>query len=212
MFSKKSIIFLFLALHLAIGLKSIDFCTSKQQECKGIYDKNQNYQIKCEPIKCHEPFSYKCGFNICTSNKTKCEEYTKMNVYMKIALKSNVVSLINEEKYLVGRKKLDLFRKNIPNCQKKPYKFESNDFCVSGIYCTEVRIDPKGFGYFHKMRKQIDCKCPAGKSFKCGKYCTTDSIACDYYKSNENNNKCFDKIKDCGNNDITFFRYLINLW
>ena len=59
MFNKKSIIFLFLTLNLVFGLNPIDFCSSKQQECKGIYDKNHTYQIKCEPIKCHKPFSYK---------------------------------------------------------------------------------------------------------------------------------------------------------
>ena len=34
-FNKKSILFIFLTLHLVIGLKSIDFCLSKQKECKG---------------------------------------------------------------------------------------------------------------------------------------------------------------------------------
>jgi hypothetical protein len=47
MLNKKSKILIFLTLNLVFGLKSIDFCTSKQQECKGIYDKNRNYQIKC---------------------------------------------------------------------------------------------------------------------------------------------------------------------
>jgi hypothetical protein len=206
MLNKKSKILIFLTLHLAIGLKSIDFCTSKQQECKGIYDKNQNYHIKCEPIKCHEPFSYKCGFKICTSNKTKCEEYTKIKIQMKIVLKSHSVSLINEEHYLEGRKKLDLLKKNIPNCQNKVYK--PNDFCLNGGNCIEIRIIPKVFGYFHKKRKQIDCKCPASKSFKCGKYCTTDSIACDYYNSNEINAS----IKDCGNHNITIQRSFFNPW
>jgi hypothetical protein len=206
MFSKKSIIFLFLALNLVFGLKSIDFCTSKQQECKGIYDKNRNYQIKCEPIKCHEPFSYKCGFNICTNNKTKCEEYTKIKIKMKIVLKSHAVSLMNEEKYIEGRKKLDLFKKNIPNCQNKVYN--SNDFCLNGANCIEIRIIPKGFGYFHKTRKQIDCKCPDSKSFKCGNYCTTDSIACDYYESNEINAS----IRDCGNHNIKTQKSYFNAW
>ena len=57
MLKRKSKILIFLTLNLVFGLKSIDFCTSKQQECKGIYDKKHNYQIKCEPKKCHEPFS-----------------------------------------------------------------------------------------------------------------------------------------------------------
>ncbi len=68
MFNKKSFIILCLTLHLTIGLKSSDFCSLKQQECKGFYDKQQNYEIKCNPIKCHGKFNYDCESNTCSNN------------------------------------------------------------------------------------------------------------------------------------------------
>ena len=71
MFFNENIIFLFLfTLHLTLGLKSTDFCILKQKECKGYYDKYQNYQINCESMKCqnnNKLFKYECGIsNICS--------------------------------------------------------------------------------------------------------------------------------------------------
>ncbi len=183
MFDKKSIIFLFLALNLVFGLKSIDFCTSKQQEC------NQNYQIKCEPIKCHEPFSFNCGFNICARNKTKCISLTRQH-------------FANEEE-----NKIKLFKKNVLECRNQDHKFETNDFCVNGQNCKIIK-DLR----FHKMFKKTDCQCPSKLSFKCDKYCALNSFACDYYKSNENNKAHFKTIKDCGNHNINFFVSYNNIW
>ena len=62
------------------------------------------------------------------------------------------------------------------------------------------------------MRKEIDCKCPSEKSFKCGKYCTKDSIACDKYKSYENNNHDSFNIKDCGNQNVITHRSFFQVW
>ena len=46
MFQKKILIILFLTVDLTLSLKSSDFCILKQQkECKGFYNKEQNYQI-----------------------------------------------------------------------------------------------------------------------------------------------------------------------
>ena len=185
MFNKKSIIFLFLTLNLVFGLNPIDFCSSKQQECKGIYDKNHTYQIKCEPIKCHKPFSYKCGLNICARNKTKCISLTKHH-------------FMNEEE-----NKIKLFKKNVLECQNQNYNFETNDLCVNGKNCFEINNNLKGFGFNYRKLKtteKIDCKCPRRQNFKCGKYCSTNSIACDYHKSAKNE-KLISQIKGCGNND-----------
>jgi hypothetical protein len=44
---------IFFILHLTISLKSNDFCIVKQQDCKGFYDKDDNYKTKCEPVMCH---------------------------------------------------------------------------------------------------------------------------------------------------------------
>ena len=59
-----------------------------------------------------------------------------------------------------------------------------------------------------QANKIVDCKCPNELSFKCSKYCTKDSIVCDFsFKSNTN--KLFNNIKNCGNGNVTSFRCYI---
>ena len=56
----KSLIILSLIQNLIIFyLKSTDFCLQKQQQCKGFYDKHENYHMKCddESIKCHDEYN-----------------------------------------------------------------------------------------------------------------------------------------------------------
>ena len=67
-------LFLFFSLiHLSVGLKPTDLCIIRQ-ECKGFYDNQHKYQIKCESIKCHGTFNNDCGFNICSRSKNKCTD------------------------------------------------------------------------------------------------------------------------------------------
>ena len=83
------------------------------------------------------------------------------------------------------------------------YEIVSNDFCLNGKSCFEVKNDLIGFGYNYrkfKTTEKIDCKCPKRQSFKCGEYCSTNSIACGYHKSAKNE-KLISQIKDCGNNN-----------
>ncbi len=80
------------------------------------------------------------------------------------------------------------------------------DFCLNGQNCVEIRKELTGFGFNYrkiKINKKIDCKCPESKSFKCDKYCTTNSIACE-------NKKQITNITECGNHNITVHRYLNN--
>ena len=77
-------------------------------------------------------------------------------------------------------------------------KFKSNDFCLNGKNCKEVQHNR------YRIYYEIDCKCPAEKSFKCGKYCATNSIACGFIESNKIENK---NIADCGNQNKTFDKY-----
>ena len=197
MFNKKSLIILCLTLHLTIGLKSSDFCSLKQQECKGFYDKQQNYEIKCNPIKCYGEFNYDCGLNTCSNNLDECSKFKIMNT---IAFERQPMKLMLSGNHLREKNQVKLFNKQIKDCKNKVYEFDSNDFCENGRNCMTV------IGYGHlKMGKQIDCKCPVNQSFRCEKYCTTDSSACDYFKSNEKSNH-FSNIKDCGNSNAIDFR------
>ena len=81
MFNKKILIILLIKLHLALALKSANFCNLKQKVCKGYYDTKQKYQTKCDLIECSdERFSFKCSNDICTKNKTECIKYKKLNI------------------------------------------------------------------------------------------------------------------------------------
>jgi hypothetical protein len=193
------IIMLFLLIiDLTIGLKSTDFCVLKQQEYKGFYDEKLNYQIKNESINCHGSFSYNCGANICSINEIQC---TKYNKYKNVTLgKYKSYKKLNKEK------KFNSFNKHIRDCTHKTYKFESNDFCLNGKNCKEVQHNR------YRIYYEIDCKCPAEKSFKCGKYCTTGSDACNYYNNTNNSSEYFDNINGCGNHEMITFKTKFIIW
>ncbi len=203
---KNIILILFFIVHLTLSLKSIDFCIAKQEACKGFYDEKHEYKIKCEPIKCHTEFSYDCGSSVCSRNIITCNGYKNaLSKFMKIV---NLIHYKNPKlaaKYLKEKNKTQIITKHIKYCQNN-FKFTPNDFCLNGKNCVEMRKDLIGFGFNYRSlitAKKVDCKCPASKSFKCDKYCATDSIACDYYKILENQ-KHFINISECGNRDTMF--------
>jgi hypothetical protein len=204
MIKKISLILLFLTLHLTISLKSTDFCIPKQQkECKGYYDRHKKYQIKCNTIKCHGKFSYDCGSDICSNNMNECKKYNYRKMYSNNAFRMRIV-LTSPTKQLSVKNSFKLFTKQLKECEYRIYKFDSNDFCLNGKDCKMIHR------YRHKkIIKQIDCQCPNEQSFKCEKYCTIDSLACDFYKSKENK-QYFQNITLCGNHDITTFKTNFN--
>jgi len=170
MLKKKTLIILLLSLHLSFCLKQNDFCSIKQKE------------YKCQGI-----FIHKCGTDLCAKNKTDCFEYIQKNLNSKQLLGKQ--AKINN---LKEKNKMALFKKNIKQCD---YKFRVDDFCLSVKHCTETKISPTSLGY-KKIFFKVICKCPSKQSYRCGKYCTTDSTACNYYKSNVKDRK-YNNIKKC---------------
>ncbi len=190
MFNKKNLLILFLTFNLTLSLESTDFCKLEQKVCKGHYDVKQNYQIKCGLNDCPEKFSIKCSINICSNNKTECKVLKQLNSYVNYVLgKQDKINPKIEER--------NKFIKHTQVCENKIYKYDSNDFCFAGMNCIKRFVSLSGMGYNY-VNKKIDCKCPNEYSFKCGKYCTIDSNACDHYKSNENK-ILFTKINKCSN-------------
>ena len=200
MFSKKIIILLFLTVHLTLSLKPTEFCIIKQKECKGYHDKNQIYNTNCSLIKCHGKLKYECvSNNLCSKNKIGCQHFVEFDAYLKLINKLKYKSA----KYSEVIKEMKNFKKILKECPKMIYAIVSNDFCLNGKNCFEIKNDLIGFGYNYRKLKtaeKIDCKCPKRQSFKCGEYCSTSSIACDYHKSAKNE-KLISQIKDCGNNN-----------
>ena len=206
MFNKKCLILILLAqLNFTFSLKSTDFCTIKQKECKGYNDESQNYQIKCNPIKCYGTFKHKCGeSNICSKNLAYCDEYNQLDSHIKMIHEIQLIDSILNKKYLEQKKEFILFKQHIQDCKIKTYKFQSIDFCENGRNCKVLL----GKGS-KKIAKEIDCKCPSQQSLKCGKYCSIDSNACDFYRSIKNK-KYFTNIQDCGNHNATYFRSFLD--
>jgi hypothetical protein len=205
MFNKKILIILLIKLHLALALKSANFCILKQKVCKGYYDTKQNYQTKCDLVECSDE-RFKCSKDICSNNKTECNKYRKLNSNMFILIgKQAALNPKKTDQYFEERKSLQIFNKNLQVCKNKIYKFEKNDFCVNGVNCVEKIISSIGLGYNY-VNKRIYCKCPNEKSFKCAKYCTKDSSACDYSKLNNNNKTFISNINSCNNGNVSFLR------
>ena len=61
------------------------------------------------------------------------------------------------------------------------------------------------------MTDQIDCECPSKQSFKCGKYCAKNSLAC-VYNGKIKNKKHFQNITLCGNDNVTIFKTNFIIW
>jgi hypothetical protein len=198
MYKNKILILILLTLHLAISLKTNNFCMIKQQVCNGFYDENQNYEIKCDSIKCHGSFNYTCGFNICSNKKSGCNEINKLNSDLKFMLKTKYIDLLANPNNLIEIKKIKSIYKEIKNCSIKDYyKLRANDFCIRAKNCKTIL----GYGNL-KLAKRIECKCPLKQAFRCDKYCTIDSIACDHSKLKESKkNLAYTKL--CVNHNST---------
>jgi hypothetical protein len=134
---------------------------------------------------------------------TECKKYNKIKLIQNQSFRTRIVLTLTT-KHLMEKNDFELLNKQIKDCAYRIYKFNSNDFCLNGKDCKMIHR------YRHKkIIKQIDCKCPNKQSFKCEKYCTIDSLACDFYKSKENK-QYFQNITLCGNHDITTFKTNFN--
>ena len=202
MFNKKIQIIILLTVNLVLSLKSTSFCRIEINVCQGYYDFKQIYQTKCNLIECSDRFKIKCfNSNICSNDIKECNDYKQLN--------SNVYIFISK---LIGikskkRDQLEKFNRHIRLCKNNIYKFNTNDFCVNGLNCMDKLVSLTSRGN-KQANKIVDCKCPNELSFKFSKYCTKDSIVCDFsFKSNTNT--LFNNIKNCGNGNVTNFRSYI---
>ena len=66
-------------------------------------------------------------------------------------------------------------------------------------------------GYQDQVHRKTDCRCATNLSYHCEKFCTTNSIGCDYFKLKKKE-KQFDKINNCGNQGSLYIRphYFLN--
>jgi hypothetical protein len=197
MFQKKFLIIVLLNVHLAISLKSRDFCI-RNQVCG---------KKKCKLIKCPDKtFSNDCGSDICSKNITECKKYNDRKLYLNIEFDSRIFHALST-KQQIENEKFEFFKKHILDCKFVDSKFKPNDYCLmNDKICRIVHH----FRY-QKIIEEKDCECPKKQSYKCGKYCTTNSLACEYFESNKIK-KRLNNITNCSNDEIIFFKANFIMW
>ena len=151
--SKKCIIIgIILLIKTILSLKSTDLCHNVEQECKGNYDSNQNYQIKCQNVKCFGKNGHQCGVTKCAVNKKQCDDYTNFTYSLslqKLKISLGKYSIQNQEQIKAHEKektKLIIINQKIANCPSSPYKFNTSDFCINGVFCTKIDVIPMRSG------------------------------------------------------------------
>lgn len=124
MFNKFVLFSFLLAFKLIESIKSTDICYIKKRECI------ENYNSKCDNI-CNGKYNYKCGTEICSINKLKCQEH-------QILLR--LIKLFNETNNF--KSEIEVFKSFTHNITKCPYTWQSSDICLNGINCIEKQEIP----------------------------------------------------------------------
>jgi len=137
---------------------------------------------KCEEIKCKSPFSYDCKI-FCTTSRMNCENFTNLK------LKQRTIRFRKMNSYKI-------FAQSIQNCTILIQNPSASDFCLNGKNCM-LQTRYNGVN----NTSGIDCKCPNGNSYICGKYCTKNNLICNAISKSRH------ITKSCGNGKSI---YLIN--
>ena len=191
------------------SLLSSRFCKISQKKCIGSYDLSNKYNINCTDIKCNGKHKYKCGQDTCATSRSECDTYLELtnliNSYSMVFYKYLVFQTASMTKFVQEREKLKIFNSKLSECSFNRYKFNSTDFCLNGKNCVEKHK------FFKSKRidfisKKINCKCSDRLSYHCGKYCTINNIACDYFFA-KNKTLSLSINKSCGNDNMIIFKY-----
>ena len=196
----KILLFIFIGESLAFSsLLSRNFCKVTQKKCVGSYNFLNFYKENCKNIECSGKHKYVCGQNICASSEDECNLYLHL---LKI-YKYGPLIFNNEEKKL-----LEKFKNNLSKCTFSKYTFRENDFCLNEGNCIEKTRGSRSTRAIYSSKK-VACKCKNKLSYHCGKYCSVDSMACDYLKEQNTTLSTMRSInKKCGNKNKIFLRFL----
>ena len=148
------IIILILLINIIIGLNTNDFCHLSGQEFS---DKcNTKSDIKFSNSSKIKSLNYRCGSNLCSSDKTSCLEY-RLNIGV-----FGYTYVLNE------------FRKKFKTCPVVKTKLNQNDFCSNLLNCKRRKHNP-----FSKVPKIFSCFCTGNYPYECGKYiCSLNQKVC----------------------------------
>ena len=196
----KGLIFLHF-LHSLFSLQSSDLCNRVQKECRGQYDLNLNYQIKCESISCHGRYSYECN-DKCATDETTCYNYETFRISNQ-RNRADIFSILNSfhtNGYKSGKDKLKNFEQNILSCPERSYEFKLNHICLKGKDCYEKIKQFRNFKS-HYIYRKVKCLCSSIYNYECHDlYCSTNQQSCDYFKNITIEAKTKQALNKCGNN------------
>ena len=169
-----------------------------ENEAVGKYEPNHVvYSVQWRLEKCSQrnaPHSYQCNQEICATNQTKCIEYLdkETNLKKEKLMTLTRVSFVSSKKYSHDIKsdiQFQRFKDSISNCQRTPYKWQSNDVCIRRRSCqtVEVKYVRDWIFLFRKVKsfKKINCPCLGKHSYVCGNsnnYCSVNKESCDSIK------------------------------
>ena len=82
----KILILSLLFLQTAILVNSLnvgDICVISETTCKGLYDSNLNYHIKCNRLACDQDLAFQCDKYHCARNKSSCLSFLSLKFLVK---------------------------------------------------------------------------------------------------------------------------------
>lgn len=184
MFQKYCLVTFLLLIKIAQSIKSSDFCNRVDKDCKGFYDSQEIYHIKCDYAKCQGIYKYSCGDGRCALDKSVCEKFQVWS--------SSLNSVIS------SRRVTD----QIKNCSSLPFKLHLENVCINGANCFQKKLIHVRTGGV-KLFNKIDCPCPISHGYHCGhKICTKSKKTCENFLSSHNKRKIPKSLKSCGNSNI----------
>lgn len=183
------VIALILLINSSFGMRPINFCKRIHEKCVGTYDEQNVYAEKCHLDKCPKQFKYYCNFfNVCAKNKLSCTQLNETKHYIE---KIRIPYTFSHEMI-----KLKKFISNFRECPLTQSYLKPTDMCLNGNNCFYTISNNESE---ELPRKAIVCPCPSQYSFHCGDfYCATNSIACNLFISNKNDNTP----RRCGNDNV----------
>lgn len=192
------LIFISLAIKLHECVKSGDVCLISEEECKGLYDQKNKYQVKCIKEKCNGQFKYQCGIDYCSTSAHNCEQFLNLNILLRSFMKTKM----NENKIF----SIKTFIKSVKNCPANTYEWQEDSVCINGKNCYAKQTLPLRYDNV-RLVKKIDCLCKKTYSYQCNYgYCAVNNKACDFFTLKQLNSTF--TIKSCGNdNKVYKFSY-----
>lgn len=132
-------------------------------------------------INCYDSFENKCNQDYCTINKQACDDFLSLMIYVNLTESLKIKQTVSSMIQLIK-----------PCRNKKPMM--SINFCANSFACfkKDSRLSAKTSIGFNRS---IFCPCVGEFRFKCNKYCTINSKACDSLKMLK---RLPENVKKCG--------------